>query len=115
VGGGFIMVPAMIYLFRMPTSVVIGTSLFQIIFIAAAVTLLHATLNQSLDMVLAFVLVVGGVIGGRFGVNASQRLKGEQLRALLAVMVLAVAVRLLLGLVVTPKDLYTLTPLLGGP
>ena len=114
VGGGFMLVPAMIYLLRMPTNVVIGTSLFQVIFIAAIVTLLHATFNHSLDAVLAFLLIIGGVIGGQFGANAGQRLKGEQLRALLAVMVLAVAIRLLFGLVLTPKDLFSLTPLLGA-
>ena len=114
VGGGFILVPAMIYLLRMPTNVVIGTSLFQVIFISAIVTLLHATFNHTLDVVLAFLLIIGGVIGGQFGANAGQRLKGEQLRALLAVMVLAVAIRLLLGLMLTPKDLFSLTPLLGA-
>lgn len=114
VGGGFIMVPAMIYLFRMPTNIVIGTTLFQIIFITAIVTLLHATLNHTLDVVLAFILIIGGVIGGQFGANAGQRLKGEQLRALLALMVLAVAIRLLFGLVWRPADLYSLTPLLTG-
>ncbi len=114
VGGGFVLVPAMIYLLRMPTNVVIGTSLFQVIFIAAIVTLLHATFNHTLDAVLAFLLIIGGVMGGQFGANAGQRLKGEQLRALLAVMVLAVAIRLLVGLVLTPKDLFSLTPLLGA-
>ena len=67
-----------------------------------------------LDAVLAFLLIIGGVIGGQFGASAGQRLKGEQLRALLAVMVLAVAIRLLLGLMLTPKDLFSLTPLLGA-
>ena len=111
VGGGFVMVPAMIYLLRMPTSIGIGTSLFQIIFITALVTLLHATLNHTLDVVLAFLLIIGGVIGGQFGATAGQKLKGEQLRALLAILVLLVAIRLLFGLVVPPDDLYTLTPL----
>ncbi|MEG6508579.1 sulfite exporter TauE/SafE family protein [Methyloligella sp. 2.7D] len=110
VGGGFIMVPAMIYLLRMPTSVVIGTSLFQIIFVTAAVTLLHAVFNQTLDILLAFLLIVGGVLGGQYGARAGQKLKGEQLRALLALMVLAVAIRLLIGLVVTPSDLYSIAP-----
>jgi uncharacterized protein len=113
-GGGFIIVPAMIYLLRMPTHVVIGTSLFQIIFVTAVVTLLYATMNHSLDAVLAFILVIGGVIGGQFGANAGQRLKGEQLRLLLAVMVLAVALRLLIGLVVQPADLFSLAPVKVG-
>ncbi len=111
VGGGFIVVPAMIYLLRMPTNVVIGTSLFQIIFITAVITILYATLNQTLDVVLAFILVIGGVIGGQIGANTGQRMKGEHLRILLAMMVLAVAIRLLIGLVVTPDDLYSVTPL----
>ena len=82
VGGGFIMVPAMIYLLRMPTNIVIGTSMFQIIFVTAIVTLLHATFNHTLDVVLALILAAGGVIGGQFGVRAGQKLKGEQLRLL---------------------------------
>jgi len=114
VGGGFIMVPAMIYLLRMPTNIVVGTSIFQIIFVTAIVTLLHATLNHTLDIVLAFLLIIGGVIGGQFGVRAGQRLRGEQLRALLALMVLGVAVRILLDLVVRPSDLYSIVPLTGS-
>jgi uncharacterized membrane protein YfcA len=114
VGGGFVMVPAMIYLLRMPTNVVIGTSLFQIIFVSAIVTLLHATLNHTVDLVLAFILIVGGVIGGQYGASAGKRLKGEQLRALLAIMVLAVAVRLLFGLILKPGELYSLAPMISG-
>jgi uncharacterized membrane protein YfcA len=114
VGGGFIMVPAMIYILRMPTNVVVGTSIFQIIFVTALVTLLHATLNHTLDILLAFLLIVGGVIGGQFGVRAGQKLRGEQLRALLALMVLGVAVRILINLVVRPADLYSIIPLAGG-
>jgi hypothetical protein len=114
VGGGFIMVPAMIYLLRMPTNIVIGTSIFQIIFVTAIVTLLHATLNHTLDLLLAFILVAGGVIGGQFGVRAGHRFKGEQLRAMLAVVVLAVAFRLLLDLVLKPAELYSLVPLSGA-
>ena len=114
VGGGFIMVPAMIYLLRMPTNIVIGTSIFQIIFVTAIVTLLHATLNHTLDIVLAFLLIVGGVVGGQFGVRAGQKLRGEQLRALLALMVLAVALRILFDLVVRPSSLYSIIPLTGA-
>ena len=114
VGGGFIMVPAMIYLLRMPTNIVIGTSTFQIIFVTAVVTILHASINNSLDVVLALMLAGGGVIGGQFGVRAGQKLRGEQLRALLALLVLGVAVRLFLDLVLKPEDLYTVTPLLRG-
>jgi uncharacterized membrane protein YfcA len=115
VGGGFIMVPAMIYLLRMPTNVVIGTSLFQIIFVTAVVTLLHATLNHTLDIVLAFLLIVGGVIGGQYGAYAGQRLRGEQLRLLLAVIVLAVAARLLLGLLLPPEELFSLAAVGAAP
>ena len=114
VGGGFIMVPAMIYLLRMPTNIVIGTSTFQIIFVTAVVTILHASINDSLDVVLALMLAAGGVMGGQFGVRAGQKLRGEQLRALLALLVLGVAVRLFLDLVLKPEDLYTVTPLLRG-
>ena len=110
VSGGFIMVPAMIYLLRMPTNVVIGTSVFQIIFVTAIVTVLHATFSQTLDVVLALILAAGGVIGGQFGVRAGQKLRGEQLRALLALMVLAVAIRLLFDLVLTPSELYSIAP-----
>jgi uncharacterized protein len=114
VGGGFIMVPAMIYLLRMPTNVVVGTSIFQIIFVTAIVTLLHATLNHTLDIMLAFLLIIGGVIGGQFGVRAGQKLRGEQLRALLALMVLGVAIRILLDLVIRPSELYSIVPLAGS-
>jgi uncharacterized membrane protein YfcA len=108
VGGGFIMVPAMIYLLRMPTNVVVGTSQFQILFVTAATTLLHATSDQTVDIVLAFLLVVGGVIGVQFGVRVGSQLRGEQLRALLAVLVVGVALRLFVGLVATPADIYSI-------
>ena len=114
VGGGFIMVPAMIYLLRMPTNNVIGTSIFQIIFVTAVVTVLHASFTHTLDVVLALILAAGGVIGGQFGVRAGQRLRGEQLRALLAMMVLAVAIRLLLDLVLKPSELFSIAPLAAG-
>jgi uncharacterized membrane protein YfcA len=113
VGGGFIMVPAMIYLLRMPTNIVVGTSIFQIIFVTAIVTLLHATLNHTLDLVLAVLLVIGGVVGGQFGVRAGQKLRGEQLRALLALIVLGVAIRILLDLVLRPSDLFSIVPVAG--
>jgi len=109
VGGGFIMVPAMIYILRMPTSIVVGTSLFQIIFVTGLVSILHAVDNQSVDVVLALLLIVGGVVGAQFGVRAGQRLRGEQLRALLALMVVAVCGRLALGLVIKPAELYSLS------
>ncbi|RCW27196.1 hypothetical protein DFR48_103156 [Ciceribacter lividus] len=115
VGGGFIMVPAMIYLLRIPTNVVVGTSLFQIIFVTAYTTVVQATTNYSVDIVLAFLLMVAGVIGAQYGVRVGQRLRGEQLRALLGLLVLAVGVRLAIDLVVTPEDLYSIaTGGMGG-
>ena len=114
VGGGFIMVPAMIYLLRVPTNVVVGTSLFQIVFVTAIVTILHATSNQTVDVVLAIMLMVGGVIGAQFGVRAGQYLKGEQMRALLGLMVLAVCLRMAIELVVEPDELYSLFRMNGG-
>jgi uncharacterized membrane protein YfcA len=107
VGGGFIMVPAMIYLLRIPTNVVVGTSLFQIIFVTAYTTIVQATTNYSVDIVLAFILMAAGVIGAQYGVRVGQKLRGEQLRALLALLVLAVGARLAVGLVVTPDDVYS--------
>ncbi|MEP5089473.1 MAG: sulfite exporter TauE/SafE family protein, partial [Paracoccaceae bacterium] len=94
VGGGFIMVPAMIYLLGMPTKVVVGTSLFQIIFVTAFTTLLHATTNFTVDIVLAVLLLVGGVLGAQVGARIGVKMKAEQLRILLAIMVLAVCGKL---------------------
>jgi hypothetical protein len=108
VGGGFFMVPAMIYVLGMPTAVVPGTSLFQIIFVAASVTVLQAVGNGTVDVVLALVLLVGGVIGAQLGTRFGQRLRGEQLRAMLAFIVLAVAAKLLFDLTVAPPDLYSI-------
>ena len=106
VGGGFIMVPAMIYLLGMPTKVVIGTSLFQIIFVTAFTTLLHATTMYTVDMVLALALIVGGVVGAQLGAVIGAKLRAEQLRILLALLVLAVCGQLALGLVLRPAELY---------
>jgi uncharacterized membrane protein YfcA len=108
VGGGFIMVPAMIYLLRMPTSVVVGTSLFQIVFLTGATTVLHASQNQNVDVVLAVVLMAGGVIGAQFGAAAGQRLKGEQLRFLLATFILFVCARFAWLLVAPPAEIYSI-------
>lgn len=109
VGGGFVMVPAMIYLLGMPTNVVIGTSLFQILFVTGNATFLQATLNQTVDVVLALLLLVGGVIGAQLGTKLGAKMKGEQLRGLLAAMVLLVCGKLLFDLVLEPADLYSLT------
>ena len=108
VGGGFMMVPAMLYLLRMPTRIVIGTSTFQIVCITAFTTVLQAVENHGVDIFLALPLIVGGVVGAQFGVGYSERLKAEQLRALLALLVIAVAVRMAAGLVIPPRDLYSL-------
>ena len=109
VGGGFVMVPAMIYLLGMPTSVVVGTSLFQIMFVTANVTVLQAVSTQTVDVVLAMILLVSGVVGTQFGVRAGARLHGDQLRGLLAVMVLVVAGFLAFGLAMAPDELYSIT------
>jgi uncharacterized membrane protein YfcA len=109
VGGGFLMVPAMIYLLGMPTSVVVGTSLFQIIFVTANVTFLQAVNNQSVDVVLALLLLTGAVIGAQLGTMASGRLRGEQLRGLLALLVLGVCAKIGIELVATPEDLYSIS------
>jgi len=108
VGGGFIMVPAMIYLLGMPTSVVVGTSLFQIIFVTANVTFLQAVNTQTVDVVLALLLLAGAVFGAQVGSRFAGRLKGEELRGLLALMVLGVCSKLGYDLVATPDDLFSI-------
>ena len=108
VGGGFIMVPAMIYLLGMPTKVVVGTSLFQIIFVTAFTTLLHATTNYTVDMALAVLLLIGGVIGAQVGTRIGTHLKAEQLRILLSLMVLAVCGKLAFDLLVQPAELFSI-------
>jgi uncharacterized protein len=107
IGGGFVMVPAMIYLLGMPTMVVPGTSLFQIIFVAATVTVLQAINNRTVDAVLALVLLIGGVLGAQIGTRMGSRLRGDQLRIMLAVLVLAVAIRLAVDMTATPEQLYS--------
>lgn len=111
VGGGFIMVPVMIYILNMPTNIVVGTSLFQIIFVTAIATVLHAAANQTVDIVLSLLLLAGGVVGAQFGVRVGVKLKGEQLRALLALIVLAVCARLLFGLVTPPASPFVVEAL----
>jgi uncharacterized membrane protein YfcA len=110
VGGGFIMVPAMIYLLGMPTKVVIGTSLFQIIFITAFTTLMHAVTSQTVDILLALLLIIGGVIGAQIGSRVAVRLKAEQLRILLSLLVLAVSLKIALDLLIRPSELYSVIP-----
>ena len=108
VGGGFIMVPAMIYLLGMPTKVVVGTSLFQIIVTTAYTTMAHATTNKTVDVALAVLLLVGGVIGAQIGARIGVKMKAEQLRVLLAMMVLAVCIKLGLDLLLMPSELYSI-------
>lgn len=107
VGGGFVMVPAMIYLLGMGTRVVVGTSLFQILFVTAATTLIHAVTTHAVDIVLASLLLVGSVIGAQLGARLAQRLKPDYLRLLLAALVLIVAVRMAIGLGWRPDEIYT--------
>jgi uncharacterized membrane protein YfcA len=114
VGGGFIMVPAMIYLLRVPTNVVVGTSLFQIVFVTALTTVLHAAQNHTVDLVLAMLLMTGGVIGAQIGAVAGDKLKAEQLRFLLAIMVLLMGMRMAWSLIAAPQDIYSIAPPIGG-
>lgn len=106
VGGGFLVVPAMIYILGMPTLLVSGTSLFQIIFISAFSTVMHATLNHSVDVMLAVLLISGGVVGTQFGVKASRKITGTRARVILALMVLAVSGQLAAKLFIEPVNHY---------
>lgn len=108
IGGGFVMIPAMVYILRMPSSMVVGTSLFQIIFITAHVTFMHAITTHSVDIVLALLLVMGSVIGAQVGSHVGARVSAVHLRALLAATVLAVSIRLAYGLIITPDDIFTI-------
>jgi uncharacterized membrane protein YfcA len=109
VGGGFVIVPAMIYLLRMPTNVVVGTSLVQIVFVTAMTTVLQAVSNYTVDIMLALFLILGGVVGAQYGVLMATRIRGEMLRLLLAILVLGVGARLLYGLVISPRDIFAVT------
>ena len=109
IGGGFIMVPALIYLLKVPTSVVVGTSLLQIVGVMAVATVMHSVASQSVDVVLAFILMIGGVFGAQIGASLGRSLRGEQLRALLGLLVLAVGARFALNLVLTPSEVFTVT------
>jgi len=107
IGGGFIIVPAMIYLLGMPTSLVVGTSLFQIIFVAANTTILQASQNQTVDIVLATILLLGSVIGVQIGSRYTNILKGEYLRLILSSMIILVSFKLLIDLIAVPSDLFS--------
>ncbi|WP_019218992.1 sulfite exporter TauE/SafE family protein [Bartonella florencae] len=108
IGGGFFMIPALIYLLRVPTSVVIGTSLFQITFVSSFTTVLQSVTHQSVDIVLAFLLMIGGSIGAQYGTRAGRKLKAEQLRMALAFLVLIVCMRLAFQLFIRPDNLFSL-------
>ena len=115
IGGGFLLVPMLIYLVRVPTATVIGTSLVLTFLTMVAATVLHAATNHLVDAVLALILMVGGVIGAQFGAHAGQRIRGEWLRLLLGLLVLAVGLRFAVQLVLKPEDLYSIRVIGGGP
>nr|WP_209007672.1 sulfite exporter TauE/SafE family protein [Roseibium litorale] len=114
IGGGFMMVPALIYLLRVPTGIVIGTSLLQILFTMAAATILHSMSTQTVDIVLALTLMIGGVIGAQFGARMGQNLRGEQLRLLLALLVLGVGLRFAVDLLLTPENVFSIAIMKGA-
>jgi len=107
VGGAFLMVPVMVYLLKMPTNVVVGTSMFQVLFVTSAAVILHAVDNYTVDIVLAAILILGGVFGVQYGVRFAAKLRGEQIRFLLALLILAVAACLFVEMVARPADLYS--------
>ena len=108
VGGGFIIIPAMVYILGMSTNVVVGTSLFQIIFVTANSTFFQSYLNQTVDIVLASLMIVGGVIGAQIGAQLGTKLKAEYLRGILAILVLSVCAKIFTDLTLTPADLFSL-------
>lgn len=114
IGGGFILVPALVYLLRVPSNVVVGTSLLQVVAMMCVTTILQALTSQSVDVVLAFSLMVGGTVGAQFGASAGKYLRGDQLRALLALLVLAVAIRFGLTLVLQPSDVFSMAVVTAG-
>ena len=115
IGGGFLLVPMLIYLLRVPTATVIGTSMVLTLVTMASATVLHAATNHLVDAVLALILMVGGVIGAQFGARAGQRIRGEWLRLLLGLLVLAVGLRFAFELVLQPDDLYSIRLIGGAP
>jgi uncharacterized membrane protein YfcA len=114
IGGGFLLVPMLIYLLRVPTATVLGTSMVLTLVTMASATVMHAATNHLVDAVLALILMIGGVTGAQFGARAGQKISGEWLRLLLGLLVLAVGIRFALNLVVQPEDLFILRPLEDG-
>lgn len=110
IGGGFIMVPAMIYILRMPTAVVVGTSLFQVLCVTIFTTFLQAWINQTVDIMLAFILMLGGVVGVQYGARVGARLRSDQLRLMIALLIVAMAIRLSFDLLASPADLFSIAP-----
>lgn len=108
-GGAFVLIPAKVYLLRMRTNMAVGTSQFQMFIVASMSTLMHAVTDHTVDIVLAFLLILGGVIGAQYGVGAGAKLRGEELRAVLAVLIVVIAIRLLVELVLNPSDIYSVT------
>ena len=108
VGGGFIMIPAMVYILGMPTSIVVGTSLFQIIFVTANATFFQSYINYNVDIVLSALMIFGGVVGAQIGVIFGSKLKAEYLRGILAILVLGVCGKIFTDLVLQPNDLFSL-------
>jgi len=109
IGGGFILVPALIYIFRVPAQIVVGTSLFQILFTMLAATVLHASTNHSVDLFLALLLMVGGVFGAQFGARAGAQIRSDYFRVLLGLLILSVAVRFAADVFTTPKEPFSAT------
>jgi uncharacterized membrane protein YfcA len=113
IGGGFLLVPMLIYLLRVPTSTVLGTSMVLTMVTMASATVMHAATNHLVDAVLALILMIGGVIGAQFGARAGQRICAERLRLLLGILVLAVGLRFAFDLVLAPEELYSIRPVEG--
>jgi uncharacterized protein len=111
IGGGFLLVPALIYIMRVPTAVVVGTSMILTLVTMGAATIMHAATNHLVDVVLALILMVGGVIGAQFGARAGQRIRGEQLRLLLGILVLLVGLRFAFELILRPTNLFSVRPI----
>jgi uncharacterized protein len=111
IGGGFLLVPALIYIMRVPTAVVVGTSMILTLVTMGAATIMHAATNHLVDVVLALILMVGGVIGAQFGARAGQRIRGEQLRLLLGILVLLVGLRFAFELILRPANVFSVRPL----
>ena len=111
IGGGFLLVPALIYIMRVPTAVVVGTSMVLTLVTMGAATIMHAATNHLVDVVLALILMVGGVIGAQFGARAGQKIRGEQLRLLLGILVMLVGLRFAFELMLRPSNLFSVRPL----